>query len=79
MVYGGSQVRGLFELKLQLLTYTTAAATPDPSRVCDLHHSSQQCQILNPLSEPRDGTHNLMIPSWIHFRGAMTGTPQVIL
>ena len=37
--------------ELQLPAYTTATATPDPSSVCDLHHSSQQCQILNPLSE----------------------------
>jgi len=36
--------------ELQLLAYTTATATPDPSCVCNLHHSSQQCQILNPLS-----------------------------
>jgi len=40
--------------KMQLLAYTTATARPDPSRVCDLHHSSQQHQILNPLSEARD-------------------------
>ena len=26
--------------ELQLPTYTTATATPDPSRICDLHHSS---------------------------------------
>ena len=37
----------------------------DPSRVCDLHHSSWQCQILNPLSEVRDRTRNLMFPSRI--------------
>ena len=33
---------------LQLLAYTTATVTQDPSRVCDLHRSSWQCQILNP-------------------------------
>ena len=48
------------ESKLHLLAYTTATATPDPSRVCDLHHSSWQCQIPNPLSEARDGTNILM-------------------
>ena len=36
------------KLELQLLAYTTAIATQDPSRVCDLHHSSQQRWILNP-------------------------------
>ena len=38
------------ESDLQLLTYTTAKATRDLSQVCDLSHSSRQCQILNPLS-----------------------------
>ena len=28
---------------------------PDPSHVCDLHHSSQQCWILNPLDQTRLG------------------------
>ena len=40
--------------ELKLLAYTTATATPDPSHVCDLRHSSQQRWILNPLSEARD-------------------------
>ena len=40
--------------ELQLPTYTTATATRDSSQVCDLHHSSQQRQILNPLSKARD-------------------------
>jgi len=47
------------ESELQLLAYTTAAATRDPSCVCNLHHSSWQCQILNPLSKPRE------VASWI--------------
>ena len=63
--------------ELQLLVYTPATATQDPSCVCDLHHSSQQCQILNPLSGARDRTHNLMVPSWIRFPCAMTGTPHL--
>ena len=42
--------------ELQLLAYTTATATSDPSRVCDLHRSSRQHQILNPLREARDQT-----------------------
>ena len=40
--------------QLQLLAYTTATATPDPSHVCDPHHSLWQCWILNPLSDARD-------------------------
>ena len=40
--------------ELQLPAYTTAIATRDPSCICDLHHSLQQCWILNSLSEDRD-------------------------
>ena len=64
------------ESQLQLLAYTTATTPPDPSRIYDLHHSSRQHQILNPLSGARDQTHNLMVPSRIHFCCAMTGTPK---
>ena len=46
------------ESELQLPAYTPA--TQDPSRICDLHHSSRQCQILNPLSKARDRTSILM-------------------
>ena len=58
----------------QLPVYATATATSNLSRVCDLHHSLQQRQILNPLSEARDWIHNLMVPGWIHFQSAMLGT-----
>ena len=52
---------------LQLLAYSTATATWDLSTVCDLHHSSWQCQILNPLSKARDRTQILIDPSWSHY------------
>ena len=42
------------ESELQLPAYTTATAIQNPSRICKLHHSSQQHRILNPLSEARD-------------------------
>ena len=35
----------------QLQARPTAMATPDPSCICDLHHSLCQCWILNPRSE----------------------------
>ena len=49
------------EWKLQLPTYAAATAMPDSSRVCNLHHSSWQHHILNPLSKARDQTHILRI------------------
>ena len=63
------------QLELQLPAYTTATATQDPCCISDLHHSSQQCQILNLLSEARDQTCNLMVPSWIRFCCITIGTP----
>ena len=53
------------ELELQLPAYTTATAMQDLSRVCDLYHSSQQHQILNPLSKARDQICILMDTSWV--------------
>ena len=55
------------ELELQLLAYTTATEMCDPSRICNLHHSSWQYQILNPLSGARDRTCILMATSWVLF------------
>ena len=53
------------KLGLQLLAYATA--TPDLSHVYDLCHSSQQHQILNPMSKARDQTCILMVTSQICF------------
>ena len=63
------------ELELQLLAYATATAMPDLSRACELHHSSPQRRILNPLSEAKDRTRNLAVSSQIRFHCAMPGTP----
>ena len=54
------------ELEMQLLSYTTATAMPDPGWVCNLYHSSRQCQILNTLSQARDPTYILTDPGWSH-------------
>ena len=66
------------KLELQLPAYATATATAtrDPSHVCDRYHSSQQYQILNPLSEARDRACILMDTSWIPFHCATMGTPK---
>ena len=65
------------ELELQLPTYTTATATWDLSQICDLHHSSWQCRILNSLSEARDGPFTLINTSQMCFCCASRGTPEL--
>ena len=63
------------ELELQLPAHTTATAMEDLSCVCNLHHSSWHCWILNPLNEARDWTCIFMDPSQIHFLCTTAGTP----
>ena len=65
------------EWELQLPAYTTATAMQDPSRICDLHHSSWQCRILNPLSGARDKSSSSWILVGIIKCWAMTGTLQL--
>ena len=64
-------------LELQVPAYTTTTATPDPSRICDLLHSSWQHWILNPLREARDRTRILMDTSGVRYHCAVTGTPSI--
>ena len=53
--------------ELQLPDYTKATAMSDLRCICNLHHSSQQCQIPNPLRKARDRTHILMDPSQVFY------------
>ena len=62
------------ESELWLPACATATATWDSSCFCDPHHSSRQCPMLNPLSEARNWTQSLMVPSWIGFCCTMMGT-----
>jgi len=64
------------ELELELPAYTTATAIQDLSHICNLHHSSYQCRILNPLSEPGDQTCVLMDTRQVVNHWALTGTPH---
>ena len=59
--YGGSQARS--RIGATAAGYTTATAMPDLSCAYNLHHSSWQLQILNPLSELRNRA-----ASWILVR-----------
>ena len=66
------------ELELHLLGYTTATATWDPSSICNLHFSSQQHWVFNPLIQDRDWTCILMDASPVHLRWATKGTPYFL-
>ena len=63
------------ESELQLLAY--AIAMWDLSHICNLHHSPQQCHILNPLSGARDWTPKLLDTSWVHYHWAKMRTPHL--
>ena len=62
-------------VKSELQLLATATVMPDLSYVCDLHNSSQQHQILNPLSEARDQTLILVDTIQVHYHWATVGTP----
>ena len=53
--------------ELQLPAYARATATWDLSGICELHHRSRQCQIVDPLSGVRDQTHVLMDTNQVCF------------
>ena len=56
--------------------YSTATEMPDPSRVCDVHHSSQPPRIFNLLIKARNRTCVLMDTSQICFCWATMGTQK---
>ena len=64
--------------ELQVPAYTTATTTWDPSRVYNLHHSSWQHRIHDPLSKAGDRTLNLMDTGWIRLQWATMGTPNML-
>ena len=82
--YGSSQARSRIRAAAASLHQSCSCQpTPEPqpqatwnlSRVCDLHHSSWQRWILDPLSEAGDRTYILMDTSQIYFHCTITGTP----
>jgi len=66
------------ELELQLPAYTTATATRGLNHVWNLHYSSRQLQILNPLSRARDQTCVLMDTGQVHYHWATRGTSCIV-
>ena len=66
------------ESELQMPAFATATVTQDLNRICNLHHSSQQHQILNPLREARDRTCDHMAPSQICFYCVNSGNSRYL-
>ena len=67
-VFGGPLLRHMEVPKLGVRATAASLlhspATPDPSSICNLPHSSRQRGILNRLSEARDQTQVLMENRW---------------
>ena len=61
--YGSSQARGLIRAVATSLYHSHSNARFEC--VCDLHHNSRHCQMLNPLREARNLTHFLMAISHV--------------
>ena len=66
------------KLEPQLPAYATATVTPDVSLSC-VCNPAPQCWILNPLSEAKDGTRNLMFPSRTDLHNARMELPNILL
>ena len=64
MASGGSQATSLIRAVATSLRQSHSNTGSEPW-VYNLHYSSWQYRILNPLSEARDRTHNSMVPSRI--------------
>ena len=73
--YGRSQARS--SITVELIAYTRATAMPDPSLICDLHHSLWQRWILNPLREARDRTYILLDTSLSLLPLSHNGNPHL--
>ena len=71
--YGGSQARGPFWATATSLHQSHSNAGSELL----LRPTPQLTVRPDPWSEARNQTHNLMVPSQIHFCCTMTGTPQL--
>ena len=74
VAYGSSQARS--QIRATVASLRTAIAMPELSHICDLHCSSQQCRIPDPLSETRGQTCILMDTSYVRFCWTAMGTPS---
>ena len=78
MAHGGSQARGPIRAVATSLCHSHSNARSEP-RLQPTPQLMATPRILNPLSEARDRTCNLMVPRRIRFCWAMMGTPQTVI
>jgi len=71
--YGGSQARGRIGAAAANLHHSHS--NTGSGHICNLHHSSWQHWVLNPLSEARDRTCILMDTMQVCYHWAITGNP----
>ena len=64
----------VFRREVELQSFYSAILIP--TCACNLHHSSQRCQIPKPLTEARDWTHIFLDTSQVRYCWAMMGTPE---
>ena len=76
VAYGGSQARGRIGATAAGLHHSHSYSQIWATSVTYIT-AQGNARILNPLSEARDRTCNLMNPGRIHFRRAMMGTPGI--
>ena len=80
VAYGSSQARFWIRAAAAILLQRHSNARSEPHWQTDTHHSSWQCQILNPLSKARGQTTCvLMNTSQVHYQWATIGTPYLEL
>ena len=72
--YGGSQARGPIGATAASLHHSHSNVRSELSVTYTIAHGNH-AMILNPMSEARDRTSNLMVPSQICFYCTTTGTP----
>ena len=77
VAYGSSQARGSGWIRAAAACLHHSHRTPDLSHIYDLHNSSQQQWILNPISKARDRTRILLDTGRVNYHWAMMGTPAV--
>ena len=67
IAYGSSQARGWIGTTAASLYHShSSTATLDPSHICDLCHSLQQCRILNPLRPGIEPTSSWRLHRILH-------------